>query len=94
MKKFILVNNRHTHSDLNGLPALFNDVQSTQIFDFDLHKKILHKVLNNVNSIKLYITGLTPLLISTINYCRLFGVTVILMHYNTETNSYVPQSII
>lgn len=92
--KYVLIKNRHTHKAIDHLPALYDEIKTYQVFDFDYHKKVLHERLQNVKDIVLYVTGITPILISVINYCRLFNITVTLMHYDTVTNSYVPQSVV
>ena len=43
--KFVLVNSRHTHKDINDLPSIFEEV--IDVFDYDLHKKIIHTKLQN-----------------------------------------------
>lgn len=90
--KFVLINNRHTHKDIDKLPAIFEEV--VDIFDYDLHKKIIHTKLQNCKHIALYVTGLTQLLISVLNYCKLFNIEVTLFHYDTESNRYRSQSVI
>jgi hypothetical protein len=93
--KYILVKSRHTHRDIDKLPAIFDNVTSDQIFDFDYHKKIIHTQLKDLNGdLILYVTGLTPLLISVINYCRLFQINVILYHYDSSSDRYRAQSVV
>lgn len=94
--KYVLIKSRHNHNDLNKLPAIFeNTIQPTQIFDFDYHKKIIHEKLSTGDKqLILYVTGLTPLLISVLNYCKLFNISVLLYHYDTGSNSYRAQSVI
>lgn len=90
--KYVLINNRHNHKDIDNLPAIFEEV--VDIFDYDLHKKIIHTKLKNCKHIALYVTGLTQLLISVLNYCRLFNIEVTLFHYDTDSNRYRSQSVI
>ena len=93
--KYILVKSRHVHKDIINMPAIFDAVKSEQIFDFDWHKKIIHQKLSpNINKLTLYVTGLTPLLISVINYCRLFNISLTLYHYDSSINKYVAQSVV
>ena len=93
--KYVLIKSRHKHAQLKGVRYLFNGIQNTQMFDFDWHKKIIHsKLKQHDGDLLLYVTGLTPILISVINYCRLFNIPVVLFHYNTQTDRYVPQSIV
>ena len=71
---------------------LFDEVED--VFDYDLHKKIIHEKLHNCKSLKLYVTGLTQLLISVINYCKLFDISLVLYHYDTDSKRYRTQSVI
>jgi len=43
--------------------------------------------------LRLYVTGLTPALIATINAAHKQGIKVILFHYNRVTNDYFPQKV-
>lgn len=93
--KYILVKSRHTHHTINNIPAIFDHVCSAQIFDFDYHKKIIHKRLEgHKGDLILYVTGLTPLLISVLNYCTLFNINVVLYHYDTTSDKYVAQTVV
>ena len=94
--RYVLIKSRHRHKDIQGLPAIFNIVTANQVLDFDYHKRIVHKKLENYkySELHLYVTGLTPVLVSVINYCRLFNIPVVLYHYNTRTNTYVRQSVV
>lgn len=90
--KYVLIGNRHSHKDIDTLPAIFDDV--VDIFDYDLHKKIIHSKLHKCNKLALYVTGLTQLLVSVLNYCRLFEIEVTLYHYDVDSNKYRTQSVI
>ena len=90
--KYVLVNNRHSHKAIDNLPAIFDEV--VDVFDFDLHKKIIHTKLKDCKHLALYVTGLTQLLISVINYCKLFNIEVTLFHYDVDSNRYRSQSVI
>ena len=90
--KYVLVNGRHSHKDIDNLPAIFEEV--TDIFDYDLHKKIIHNKLYSCRHLDLYVTGLTQLLVSVLNYCRLFDIDVTLFHYDVDSNRYRTQSVI
>lgn len=93
--KYVLVKSRHDHADINYLPAIFDNVFSNQVFDFDYHKKIIHsKLQSKTEDLILYVTGMTPLLISVINYCRLFNINVVLYHYDSSIDKYVAQSVV
>lgn len=90
--KYVLVSSRHSHKDIDNLPAIFTEV--VDIFDYDLHKKIIHSKLKECKHIALYVTGLTQLLVSVLNYCRLFNIEVTLFHYDVDSNRYRSQSVI
>jgi hypothetical protein len=93
--KYVLVKSRHIHRDISEVPTIFTEIKNEQIFDFDWHKKIIHQVLSpNLRALTLYVTGLTPVLVSVINYCALFNISLTLYHYNVNTNSYVTQSVV
>lgn len=47
-----------------------------------------------VDVIKLYVTGLTPALTSVIKMCAIRHMTLKLMHYDRETDSYKPQYVL
>ena len=93
--KYVLCKSRHSHADLVSIPALFQDVESSRIFDFDYHKKVIHsKLKNHDEELILYVTGMTPLLVSVINYCRLFNMSVVLYHYDSSYKKYRAQSVV
>ena len=93
--RYIIIKSRHQHSDINNLPAIFDNVHSNQIFDFDYHKKIIHdKLKAKDEELVLYVTGLTPLLISVLNYCKLFNISVVLYHYDMSIDKYMAQSVV
>lgn len=50
-------------------------------------------VNNGVNRINVYVTGLTPALLTLINYCHDNGVTLITWHYDKVNGDYKPLPI-
>lgn len=94
--KYILVRARHHHVAIDNLPAIFETLNSSRIFDFDYHMKIIHNTFDGkqIDELQLYVTGLTPLLISVLNYCRMFKIPVTLYHYDISLNRYVLQSVV
>lgn len=50
--------------------------------------------VKGINSLTLYVTGLTVALVAALNACRKSGVQVVLMHYNREDNNYYPQKVL
>ena len=57
-----------------------------------LEQKALDKV-KGLDSLILYVTGLTVALVATLNACKKAGVKVVLMHYNRDAGSYYPQEV-
>lgn len=41
-----------------------------------------------------YVTGLTPVTVALINWCRFHGQELILMHFNKATGAYVAQRVV
>lgn len=94
--KYILVKSRHTHRDINELPAIFETLNSRQVFDYDYHKKIIYERLryDKDKDIVVYVTGMTPVLISVVNYCKLLDLNLTLYHHDLLTNTYRAQTVI
>lgn len=49
--------------------------------------------LAGVQSLDLYVTGLTVALIEVVNYCHANNVNVTLWHFDRESGSYYPQAV-
>lgn len=49
--------------------------------------------LQGVDSVDLYVTGLSVALVEVINFCHANNVTLTLWHFNRETGDYYPQSV-
>ena len=49
--------------------------------------------LDGVNELTLYVTGLTVALIEVVKHCDRSGISLVLMHYNRETDLYYPQPV-
>ena len=62
------------------------DVQGLEQTAFDKVK--------GLDSLTLYVTGLTVALVATLNACKKAGVKVVLMHYNRDNNCYYPQEVL
>lgn len=70
------------------------------IFDGDVNpldlRGIYNRVeekLNGAESVILYVTGLTVITTTVIKYCFNNKVSLILMHFDRDSNSYYPQII-
>jgi len=88
---------RHQHRDIDDLPAIFDGINTGYLFDFDYHKRIIHDAFSKIHpgeDLHLYVTGLTPVLVSVLNYCRLLRISVTLYHYDASTDRYVRQSVV
>ena len=57
-------------------------------------EKIALDRVKGLDSLTLYVTGLTIALVATLNACKKAGVKVVLMHYNRDNNSYYPQEVL
>lgn len=91
---FSLCDNRHP----NMPPALISKVNSDQIFDFSYQEQTIRESLrlykvNKHEKLKLYITGLTVLLISVLNVAYDCELDVICMNYDMASKTYLPQNI-
>ena len=74
---------------------IFEDIENT--LDFDVLKgkasDFLHEIheVREIELLKLYITGLTPALTSFLALAQTWTGKITLMHYNRDTDRYVPQ---
>ena len=50
--------------------------------------------VKGINSLTLYVTGLTVALVAALNACKKAGVKVVLMHYNRDNNCYYTQEVL
>ena len=57
-------------------------------------EKIALERVKGINSLTLYVTGLTVALVAALNACKKAGVQVVLMHYNRDNNCYYPQKVL
>ena len=63
-------------------------------FDFHGLEKIVHEKLKDVKELDLYVSGLTPVLVTVINYCVYNAISLTLYHYDINSGKYVPQKLI
>lgn len=94
--KYVLVKSRHKHNVINNLPAIFNKIENDKMFNYIYHKKLIHEVLKDKSNTRIfvYVTGITPLLISVINYCKENNIMLILFHYDITEDDYIPQIVL
>ena len=57
-------------------------------------EQIAFERVKGINSLTLYVTGLTVALVAALNACKKAGVKVMLMHYNRDNNCYYPQEVL
>ena len=72
--------------------SIFN--QEVNPLDVQGLEKIALNKVKGLDSLTLYVTGLTVALVATLNACKKAGVKVVLMHYNREDNNYYPQEVL
>lgn len=85
---------------------IFDYVPTEKMFDFNyldsvVSEFILHKIgiqtVGNVNyanrDLYVYVTGLQSALGSLMKMCKIYNVSLTLLHYNKDTNKYEPQVI-
>lgn len=106
MVKVGLINNRHPMPVQNyifekEIENVF-DFESikNEIKEFILEKVGVHTVLNHginqysgKNELVCYITGLSSVTAALVQVCAVYGVELTLMHYDRDTDEYVPQVI-
>ena len=86
-----LCKGRHNIADVSDYiyPII---VDPTNLFELD--KIATTYVLNlQIDSLDLYVTGLSVALVSVINICNKFNINLTLWHYDNTTNNYYPQRV-
>ena len=56
-------------------------------------EKIASDKLEGVQSLTLYVTGLSVALVAVINICHQKGIELVLMHFDRATGNYYPQEV-
>lgn len=62
--------------------------------DIDGMKKTAKEILQDVDDLTLYVTGLSVALASVITVCMEYDIALKLMHFDRDTNNYYPQIVI
>lgn len=98
-KSYVLCPARHSHPDIDGLPAIFPEVieDPTDVSAlYDQAKSVLDDSLTEIreDGIRLYVTGMTVAVGAVIEYCFYLAIPLLLEHYDRETETYYPQCII
>jgi hypothetical protein len=90
-----LCEGRHEIPDVDDY--IFGEIEDLMDFD-DLEYRaacwVEEAKKNEVDVVKLYVTGLTPALTSIIKMCGIRHLTLMLMHYDRETNTYSAQYVL
>lgn len=81
MVKVGLINNRHPMPVQNYI----FEKEIENVFDFESIK--------GKNELVCYITGLSSVTAALVQVCAVYGVELTLMHYDRDTDEYVPQVI-
>ena len=90
--KFILFKGRHSHPEIDGLPAIFPD--GVDVMDFWMMSRTAFKRISTVRDhLDLYCTGLTQATCAVIDACIRAGVSLTLWHYDKSEDDYKPQRI-
>lgn len=80
MVKVGLINNRHP------MPV------QNYIFEKEI-ENVFDSVYSGKNELVCYITGLSSVTAALVQVCAVYGVELTLMHYDRDTDEYVPQVI-
>ena len=90
MKYMALCDSRHPIPDAVDGAVFPNTIDPLVVEDLE---STAYAVLDGVDSLVLYVTGLSVALVATLNACRDRGITVKLMHYNKDTGTYYEQKV-
>ena len=66
-----------------------NDIEN--VFDFEWMQAVIHSKLLHVDSLNLYVTGLSVVLVEVMNYCIFNNIRLTLYHFDRESNGWVAQ---
>ena len=91
MKRLVLCSGRHEMPENDG--NIFG--QEVNPLDVQGLEQIALDKVRGINSLTLYVTGLTVALVAALNACKKAGVkNVVLMHYNRDGGKYYPQKVL
>ena len=89
-KIMCLFEGRHTMPpDVEG--AILHNIHD--ITDLQEMSDQVHESLQDCKELVLFVTGLTPALVSVVNYCTYNQIPLTLMHYNKVDNNYFKQVV-
>lgn len=83
------------HFDLN-IPPIFEKILKNQVMDFEWMQKEADFQLEQLKGkqLSLYMTGLTPAVISVWNAARKYFIPLEVFHYNIDTEEYFSQRLV
>lgn len=88
--KLGLVQGRHF---IKGVTDYVFPYAITDVTDFEYMDLIVHRKLQDVDYLDLYVTGLSVALARVIDYCHVNHIQLTLWHYNTDFQDYYPDQM-
>lgn len=91
--KFVLFTGRHSHPEIDGLPAIFE--RDVDPMDFCMMGRTAFKRIadSKAQHIDRYCTGLTQATCAVIDACIRGGISLTLWHYDRSEDGYKPQEM-
>lgn len=68
---------------------LFDEI--ADVFDFEYMRNVISKKLENLDSVDLYVTGLTSVTAEVVAICAKNGIELTLWHFDKDSGEYRPQ---
>lgn len=87
-KNLGLIQGRHEIPNISGY-VFDGDIED--VTDTEAMEATASKVLEGVDELHLYVTGLTVALTSVLNVCLREGIEVVLYHFDRDLGAYFPQ---
>lgn len=75
--------------------SIFGRIPSEKIMDFSWQEKFAEEYLSTYEDteLRIYLSGLSQLAVSTLNAAGALGLPVVFFHYNYDTEDYFPQNM-
>ncbi len=90
--KVALCESRHDIPEAEDGAIFGNTLNPKDVYGIEREaKKVISE--SGVESLYVYVTGLSVALVAVINVCRELGVELTLMHYDRDTNRYYEQEV-
>ena len=71
---------------------IFND-SIEDVFDFVSMQEQIASALQDCTDVTVYVTGLTVVTVELIKFCARHNIKLTLMHFNSNSGLYIPQSV-